>query len=45
MALLLQNSAVSDQLRHQGPIQARNFSWEKAGRETAVVYQTVLNQL
>jgi len=45
MALLLQNSAVSDQLRHQGPIQAKLFSWEKAGRETAVVYQTVLNQL
>lgn len=45
MALLLANTAVSNQLRHQGPIQARKFSWEKAGRETAVVYQTIRNQL
>ncbi len=45
MALVLNSTAVSDQLRHQGPIQARQFSWQKAGRETAVAYQALLNQL
>jgi glycosyltransferase involved in cell wall biosynthesis len=45
MDLVLNNTAVSDQLRQKGPIQAKQFSWERAGRETAVVYQTLLNQL
>jgi glycosyltransferase involved in cell wall biosynthesis len=45
MDLVLNNTAVSDQLRQQGPLQAKRFSWERAGRETAVVYQALLNQL
>lgn len=45
MGLLLTNTAVSDQLRHLGPQQAQQFSWERAGEETAVVYQTLLNRL
>jgi glycosyltransferase involved in cell wall biosynthesis len=45
MALLLTDTAVSDQLRQQGPIQARQFSWARAGQETAVIYQKLLNQL
>jgi glycosyltransferase involved in cell wall biosynthesis len=43
METVLTNTAVSDQLRQQGPIQAQQFSWERAGRETAVLYQTLLD--
>jgi glycosyltransferase involved in cell wall biosynthesis len=45
MDLLLADTAVSDPLRQQGPLQAKQFSWERAGRETAVLYQNLLNQL
>jgi glycosyltransferase involved in cell wall biosynthesis len=45
MDWLLRDTAVANQLRHQGPLQAKQFSWERAAKETAAVYQKLLNQL
>lgn len=39
---VLQNSQLSAKMRQLGLEQARRFSWARAGRETAVVYQTAL---
>lgn len=39
---VLQNSELSDKMRQLGFAQAQLFSWERAGRETAVVYNKAL---
>ena len=45
MANVLDDRALSDKMRRLGIQHAHNFSWERAGRETAVVYQKALQQL
>lgn len=42
MANVLYNAEISDKMRQLGMEHARTFSWEQAGRETAVIYQKVL---
>ena len=41
---VLHNSELSDKMRQLGFAQARQFSWERAGRETAVVYHKALKK-
>jgi glycosyltransferase involved in cell wall biosynthesis len=43
MASVLHDSELSATMRANGLKQAKNFSWEAAGRETAVIYHQVLN--
>lgn len=43
MANVLYDDAQSDKMRRLGQQQAQQFSWETAGRETAVVYQKALS--
>lgn len=45
MANVLNDAALSDKMRHLGRRHACNFSWEQAGRETAVVYQKALQTI
>ncbi len=42
MANVLYNAQLSDKMRRLGIEHAQTFSWEQAGRETAVIYQKVL---
>ena len=42
MANVLYNPKISDKMRQLGIEHAQSFSWEQAGRETAVIYQKVL---
>jgi glycosyltransferase involved in cell wall biosynthesis len=42
MANVLYNPQISDKMRQLGIDHAHSFSWEQAGRETAVIYQKVL---
>jgi glycosyltransferase involved in cell wall biosynthesis len=43
MASVLNDSALSATMRAKGWQQARKFSWEAAGRETAVIYHQLKN--
>jgi glycosyltransferase involved in cell wall biosynthesis len=43
IASVLHDSDLSATMRAKGLQQARNFSWEEAGRQTAVSYQQILN--
>ena len=42
MTAVLSNNDLRDTLRQQGLAHAQTFSWERAGRETAVVYHRAL---
>ncbi len=42
MASVLNDPALSATMQQQGVAQAANFSWEQAGRDTAVLYRQVL---
>ena len=44
MTAVLTNTDLRDALRQQGLDHAQTFSWERAGRETAVVYQRALSR-
>lgn len=44
MENVLHNPQLSDKMRQLGITQARQFSWERAGRETAVVYHNALKK-
>lgn len=43
MASVLNDLDLSATMREKGVQHARNFSWEEAGRETAVIYHQILN--
>ena len=43
MASVLNNSDLSATMRTKGLQHAKQFSWEEAGRETAVIYHKLLN--
>lgn len=43
LACLLQNRERREQMRQAGLARARQYSWERTARETAVVYEKVLN--
>jgi glycosyltransferase involved in cell wall biosynthesis len=43
LACLLADADLREQLRQRGLAQAQKYSWEQTARETAVVYQKVLN--
>jgi glycosyltransferase involved in cell wall biosynthesis len=43
LATLLQDADLRDCLRQRGLVQVQQYSWERTARETAVVYQKVLN--
>ncbi len=43
MATVLNNPGLLDKMRELGLRQSRQFSWKRAGRETAAVYQRALN--
>ena len=45
MTAVLTNADLQDTLRQQGLEHAQSFSWERAGRETAEVYQRALQNL
>ena len=42
LAELLDDDVLQARLRREGPAQAAQFSWERAGRETAAVYDRAL---
>ncbi|MBK8988115.1 MAG: glycosyltransferase family 4 protein [Chloroflexi bacterium] len=42
MATVLDDPALSARMRQQGMVHAAQFSWEQAGRQTAVLYRQVL---
>ncbi len=42
MTAVLTNPLLKDKLRQQGLVHAQTFSWERAGAETAAVYQRAL---
>jgi glycosyltransferase involved in cell wall biosynthesis len=42
LTAVLHNPDLAATMRAKGLVQAQQFSWEKAGRETAVVYQTAM---
>lgn len=42
LTAVLHNPDLAATMREKGLLQAQKFSWEKAGRETAVVYQKAL---
>ena len=44
MASVLNDSTMSATMRNNGLQHAMNFSWETAGRETAVIYRLALDQ-
>lgn len=44
LAAVLNDEALRRRLREAGPAQAARFSWERAGREMAAVYQRALGQ-
>ncbi|MBK7895333.1 MAG: glycosyltransferase family 4 protein [Anaerolineaceae bacterium] len=43
LATLLQDGDLRDCLRQRGLLRVQHYSWERTARETAVVYQNVLN--
>ena len=43
LATLLGDAALRAHLRERGLIRVKQYSWERTARETAVVYQNVLN--
>jgi len=45
MAAVLSDAALSSSMRQKGLEQARHFSWERAGRETAAVYRRALREV
>jgi glycosyltransferase involved in cell wall biosynthesis len=45
MAAVLNDAALSRSMRQKGLEQARQFSWERAGRETAAVYRRALREV
>ncbi len=45
MTAILENPQLADELGEVGKKQSRRFSWERAGRETAQVYQRALGIL
>ena len=45
LTAVLQHPDLVDDLRHKGLSQAGQFSWVRAGRETAVTYQHALGQI
>ena len=42
LTAVLHNPDLAATMRTKGLAQAQNFSWEKAGRETAVIYQKAM---
>jgi hypothetical protein len=44
MTAVLTNATLQNKLRQQGLDHAQNFSWERAGRETAAVYRRALQK-
>jgi glycosyltransferase involved in cell wall biosynthesis len=45
MAAVLNDAALSRSMRQKGLEQARQFSWERAGQETAAVYHRALREV
>jgi glycosyltransferase involved in cell wall biosynthesis len=45
MAAVLNDAALSSSMRQKGLEQARQFSWERAGQETAAVYHRALREV
>jgi glycosyltransferase involved in cell wall biosynthesis len=43
LACLLQDAERREHLRQCGLVKAQQYSWERTARETAVVYEKVLN--
>jgi glycosyltransferase involved in cell wall biosynthesis len=41
---VITDSALRDELRGKGILQAAKFSWERAARETLAVYRRVMEQ-
>jgi glycosyltransferase involved in cell wall biosynthesis len=42
LTAVLHNPDLAATMQAKGLVQAQQFSWEKAGRETVVVYQTAM---